>query len=303
MNVLCLLGLPLFITCCWWNWQFNISRPNTKFLFQRHYELRAANMFSLRECYRCLRYASLSSKLKNFFYDWLNLFAYCFIFFSVLNWEVGLIWLCTAEVATRQIPQHFEPMIVIMLSHRLRRYLNVEPSLTTCAVFAHLAVSGLTVRLPVWPWQQVCVKRVRKWGVRATWIFIMTSLVYWLQRGGHTQVRLFGPPESTVNWPGRRREEVGSEHITHIRVIQVLPVADNWIDEDVFAGHTFIFLRKGGGSPANSVQTSVKERGFPLGGATPLPPIDPRLFQLGDIIAPLRSAIDTKWHFQHQKIV
>ena len=71
----------------------------------------------------------------------------------------------------------------------------------------------------------------------------------------------------------------------------------------VFAGHTFIFLRKGGGSPANSVQTSVKERGFPLGGATPLPPIDPRLFQLGDIIAPLRSAIDTKWHFQHQKIV
>ena len=96
----------------------------------------------------------------------------------------------------------------------------------------HLAVSGLTVRLPVWPWQQVCVKRVRKWGVRATWIFIMTSPVYWLQRGGHTQVRLFGPPESTVNWPGRRREEGGSEHIAHIRVIQVLPVADNWIDED-----------------------------------------------------------------------
>ena len=100
------------------------------------------------------------------------------------------------------------------------------------ARWLHLAVSGLTVRLPVWPWQQVCVKRVRKWGVRATWIFIMTSLVYWLQRGGHTQVRLFGPPESTVNWPGRRREEVGSEHIAHIRVIQVLPVADNWIDED-----------------------------------------------------------------------
>ena len=99
-------------------------------------------------------------------------------------------------------------------------------------VCRHLAVSGLTVRLPVWPWQQVCVKRVRKWGVRATWIFIMTSPVYWLQRGGHTQVRLFGPPESTVNWPGRRREEGGSEHIAHIRVIQVLPVADNWIDED-----------------------------------------------------------------------
>ena len=96
----------------------------------------------------------------------------------------------------------------------------------------HLAVSGLTVRLPVWPWQQVCVKRVRKWGVRATWIFIMTSPVYWLLREGHTQVRLFGPPESTVNWPGRRREEGGSEHIAHIRVIQVLPVADNWIDED-----------------------------------------------------------------------
>ena len=96
----------------------------------------------------------------------------------------------------------------------------------------HLAVSGLTVRLPVWPWQQVCVKPVGKWGVRATGIFIMTSPVYWLQRGGHTQVRLFGPPEATVNWPGRRREEGGSELIAHIRVIQVLPVADNWIDED-----------------------------------------------------------------------
>ena len=35
-----------------------------------------------------------------------------------------------------------------------------------------------------------------------------------------------------MNWPGRRREEVGSELIAHIRVIQVLPVADNWIDED-----------------------------------------------------------------------
>ena len=101
--------------------------------------------------------------------------------------------------------------------------------------FSYLAVSGLTVRLPVWPWQQVCVKRVRKWGVRATWIFIMTSPVYWLQRGGHTQVKLFGPPESTVNWPWRRREEGGSEHIAHIRVIQVLPVADNWIDEDGFS--------------------------------------------------------------------
>ena len=30
------------------------------------------------------------------------------------------------------------------------------------------------------------------------------------------------------------REEGGSEHIAHIRVIQVLPVADNWIDEDGF---------------------------------------------------------------------
>ena len=84
---------------------------------------------------------------------------------------------------------------------------------------AHLAVSGLTVRLPVWPWQQVCVKPVQKWGVRASWIFIMTSPVYWLQCGGHTQVRLFGPPESTVNWSGRRREEGGSELIAHIRVI------------------------------------------------------------------------------------
>ena len=35
-----------------------------------------------------------------------------------------------------------------------------------------------------------------------------------------------------MNWPGRRREEGGSEHIAQIRVIQVLPVADSWIDED-----------------------------------------------------------------------
>ena len=80
----------------------------------------------------------------------------------------------------------------------------------------HLAVSGLAVRLQVWPWQQVCLKPVQKWGVRATWIFIMTSPVYWLQCGGHTQVILFGPPESTVNWPGRRREEGGSELIAHM---------------------------------------------------------------------------------------
>ena len=107
------------------------------------------------------------------------------------------------------------------------------------AEYLHLPVSGLTVRLPVWPWQQVCGKRVRKWGVRAKWIFIMTSPVYWRQRGGHTQVRLFGSPESTVNWPGRRREEGGSELIAHIRVIQVLPVADNWIDEDEYL--TFLY--------------------------------------------------------------
>ena len=47
------------------------------------------------------------------------------------------------------------------------------------------------------------------------------------------------PPESTVNWPGRRREEGGSELIAHIRVIQVLPVADNWIDEDAVKHHLF----------------------------------------------------------------
>ena len=35
-----------------------------------------------------------------------------------------------------------------------------------------------------------------------------------------------------MNWPGRGREVGGSELIAHIRVIQVLPVADNWIDED-----------------------------------------------------------------------
>ena len=54
---------------------------------------------------------------------------------------------------------------------------------------------------------------------------------------------MFGPPESTVNWPGRRREEGGSELLAHIRVIQVLPVADNWMDEDVDSRPTIFKLR------------------------------------------------------------
>ena len=41
-----------------------------------------------------------------------------------------------------------------------------------------------------------------------------------------------------MNWPGRRREEGGFEPIAHIRVIQVLPVADNWIDEDAEFGNS-----------------------------------------------------------------
>ena len=88
------------------------------------------------------------------------------------------------------------------------------------------AQSGQTVRLPVWPWQQVCVWcRYEKEGVRATWIFIMTSPVYWLWYGGHTQVRLSGLQELG-------REEGGSELIAHIRDIKESAVADNWIDED-----------------------------------------------------------------------
>ena len=46
-------------------------------------------------------------------------------------------------------------------------------------------------------------------GVRASWIFIMTSPVYWLWYGGHTQVRLSGLQELG-------REEGGSELIAHI---------------------------------------------------------------------------------------
>ena len=42
---------------------------------------------------------------------------------------------------------------------------NFKSTRSNFTEFTHLAVSGLTVRLPVWPWQQVCVKRVRKWGV------------------------------------------------------------------------------------------------------------------------------------------
>ena len=52
-----------------------------------------------------------------------------------------------------------------------------------------------------------------KEGVRASWIFIMTSPVYWPWYGGHTQVRLFGLQELG-------REEGGSELIAHIRDIK-----------------------------------------------------------------------------------
>ena len=59
-----------------------------------------------------------------------------------------------------------------------------------------------------------CVwRRYEKEGVRATWIFIMTSPVYRLRCGGHTQVRLSGLQELG-------REEGGSELIAHIRDIQ-----------------------------------------------------------------------------------
>ena len=50
-------------------------------------------------------------------------------------------------------------------------------------------------------------------GVRASWIFIMTSPVYWLWYGGHTQVRLSGLQELGG-------EEGGSILIAHIRDIK-----------------------------------------------------------------------------------
>ena len=50
-------------------------------------------------------------------------------------------------------------------------------------------------------------------GVRASWIFIMTSPADWLWYGGHTQVKLSGQQELG-------REEGGSEHIAHIRDIK-----------------------------------------------------------------------------------
>ena len=52
----------------------------------------------------------------------------------------------------------------------------------------------------------------------------MTSPVYCLQCGGHTQVRLSELSELA-------REEGGSVLIAHVRDIQL--VADNWIDDDV----------------------------------------------------------------------
>ena len=65
----------------------------------------------------------------------------------------------------------------------------------------------------VWPWQRVCPTAVRTGGVRTAWIFIMTSPVYWLQCGGHTQVRLSGLSKLA-------REEGGSVLIAHMRDIQ-----------------------------------------------------------------------------------
>ena len=52
-----------------------------------------------------------------------------------------------------------------------------------------------------------------------------------------------------MNWPGRRREEGGFEPIAHIRVIQVLPVADNWIDEDAFRPPTITTNHMGNVGP------------------------------------------------------
>ena len=89
----------------------------------------------------------------------------------------------------------------------------------------HPAQSGQTVRLPVWPWQQVCVRLVEKEGVRASWIFIMTSPVYWLWYGSHSQVRLSGQAGPAGVGQGRGGFWTHSTYTWY-------PLADNWINED-----------------------------------------------------------------------
>ena len=94
-----------------------------------------------------------------------------------------------------------------MGEYSLHRFLHIHGNI-------HLALSGLTIRPLVWPWQQACLTNVRTGGVRTTWIFIMT--VYWQQCGSHTQVRLSGLPELAREEGGGR----GSVLIAHMRDIQ-----------------------------------------------------------------------------------
>ena len=75
----------------------------------------------------------------------------------------------------------------------------------------HLAASGLTVRPLVWLWQHVCLKAVRKWGVRATWIWRHRFTVWSVE--GHTHVNLSGLSELA-------REEGGRILIAHMRDIK-----------------------------------------------------------------------------------
>ena len=70
-----------------------------------------------------------------------------------------------------------------------------------------------------------------------------------------------------MNWPGRRREEGGSEHIAYIRVIQVLPVADNWIDEDGKVWLKFFIIHDSGPTMLCEC-VSTKKYGVSLGHVT-----------------------------------
>ena len=77
----------------------------------------------------------------------------------------------------------------------------------------HPAQSGQTVRLPVWPWQQVCVRLVRNGG-GASIMNIHYDVTGWL-------TVVWRSHSGQIVWPaGVGQGRGGSKHIAHIRDIK-----------------------------------------------------------------------------------
>ena len=100
----------------------------------------------------------------------------------------------------------------------------------------HPAPSVQTVRLPVWPWQQVCVRPVRKGGGASNMNihYDVTGLltVVWRSHSGQ------------IVWPAGVGQGRGGfwTHSTYTWYPGSLPVADNWIDADELRRPTWLYF-------------------------------------------------------------